>query len=142
MSKIREGIREIKEDWANGDRSAVDCYQDANSIKAQLEEQLKEVKGVMDEMREQAAREVKEYEYNYGGMTWEFRNGRRVWDFKGVPEWAELEQQRKKVEAKLRGAFEARERGQTIVDEVTGEIVPLPGVKFTKDVLILKPNMD
>lgn len=87
----------------------------------------------------------KSFEHN--GYKFERRNGRAIYDFKGISDWEEIDQKEKEIKAKkkekeqlYKQAFDVWKKSMNrLVNEDTGEVVPMPKVKYTGDVLIVKP---
>jgi len=127
LSKLCEGV----------DEGEVDAIVTLSKI-SKLEKLVKEAKAQVYEQALQVAEEYPEKTFEYKGLVIEKRSGRKVYDFKQIPTWNDLNTRLKDFEKKCKGAYDAWLKGTFLVDEETGEQVPLPGVKNTKDVLVIK----
>jgi hypothetical protein len=92
------------------------------------------------EVYEIALKEAEKYSektFEHQGVKVEKRNGSRLWNFKGIQEWNDLNESRKSKEELYKSAFDNYAKGVQMVDE-NGEQVPIPVVTYGKDVLVLK----
>lgn len=105
---------------------------------------LKKLSGIVSDavkqLEEKALQEASKHDGNFirGSFSFESRGGRKIWDFKPVKKWAELNNQIKQLEGSLKMAFEARQNDFSMVDEETGEIQELPNISFSKPSLIVR----
>ena len=127
LAKLCEGV----------DEGDIDAIVTLSKI-SKLEKLLKEVKAQVYEQALQVADEYPEKTFSHSGLIIEKRAGRKVYDFKQIPTWNDLNTSLKDFEKKCKGAYDAWSKGTVLVDEETGEQIPLPGVKNTKDVLVIK----
>lgn len=102
------------------------------------EEMIEEIKAFESENYNEIEAEAKEYQNEYGGASFEFRNGRKTFDFNGIEEIKEAKEHAKKVESKYKSAWEMKQKGLAPVDEETGEVLQVPTVKYGKSVMIVK----
>lgn len=66
----------------------------------------------------------------------EKRNGKRTYDFNGIQEWIDIDEEKKRIEAKLKGNLQRDALEE--INQDTGEIIfhEVPKVKFAKDSII------
>ena len=100
----------------------------------------KQLDKVLDLCKEQAIMESHHYEKNFKlkGYEFEKKNGRSMYNFKGIKEWVDLDIQKKELESKLKNALKCHELGTTPIDDKTGEVLKLPILKHSADVLSVK----
>lgn len=108
------------------------------SIINMIEKAVKDVKATVYDAALIEAQNYAEKTFEHNGIKVERRNGRKVYDFKGIEEWNAMNEQRKIKEATYKAAYESYQRGNIMVDEETGERIPIPVVTNTKDVLVIK----
>jgi hypothetical protein len=102
--------------------------------KEHVEKCIKEIEDVaLDEAQKQGAKS-----FQYKNWSFELRNGRRIFDFKHIPEWVERQQSLKEVEERAKHAFMAKTQSNVIAVTADGEVIDLPKVSYTKDVLVIK----
>lgn len=117
-----------------------DGKEDPFKALAILNELSDEIKQCIEQIKPIAFQEAEKYDKSFvhHNLKIERRDGRKTWNFKKIEEWSKAEEQRKKVEGKYKAAFEMYQRGATPIDESTGEVLQLPEVTYSKDVLIVK----
>lgn len=103
-----------------------------------IEKAVKDVKASVYDSALIEAQNYPEKTFEHKGVWVERRNGRKVYDFKGIQEWNDLNDKRKEKEAIYKSAFDAYQKGKTMVDDETGEQIPIPAVSNNKDVLVIK----
>ena len=129
--------------------SLIDQYTDGEISGAEalvkldmLDKDLKEVREMISEWKseniEQLAALKDEYPDGYMGMLFEYRSGGVMYNFKKIPEIAEVEQKLKELKDKYKIVAKNYDKGLTTSDE-NGEILPCPEVSYRKDSIILKP---
>jgi hypothetical protein len=87
-----------------------------------------------------ALKEAENYDeksFVHKGVKVEKRAGSRLWNFKNIQEWNELNERRKEKEDLYKSAFDNYAKGVQMVDE-NGEQIPIPVVTYGRDVLVLK----
>ena len=134
MNDIELEIAELVEQVEEGNADAILAYKELSSIAKVLDQAKKQVSII-------AVNEARSYgqkSFEHEGMKCELRSGRKVWDFKGIPEWAEMTKAIKDKTEQYKGAYSAWEKGGSVFDEETGEQIPIPKVKYTDDVLVIK----
>lgn len=112
-----------------------------------LREQRKEMEAVINSIKkwedkelESIAIEAADYPDGYKGYQFEFRNGRKLWDFKGIPEYNEHMEKVKQVQESAIAAFNLFQKtGQKPISE-DGELLPMPDLNYAKSSLVVKPK--
>lgn len=99
---------------------------------------LNDAKGQVLDVALSDADQRSEKSFQVDGLLIERKSGRKIYDFKSIPQWMSANEKLKAIESQCKGAYQMYEKGGILVDEETGEQVPLPGVKHTKDTLIVK----
>ena len=77
-----------------------------------------------------------ENSFKHKGFKFEKRQGRRVFDFKGIPEWVKLNDLKKANEAMYKGAADAYGKGKTMIDD-GGEVVPCCVVTYASPSIVV-----
>lgn len=113
----------------------------AETLKSRLKAMLKTIDEFEQEHLTEITEKIQEYPDGYNGYTVQVRKGRTTYDFKNVPEWVELDRQKKQCEGKYKAIIEAVNNGAIYanVDE-NGEELILPTVKTGKSSVIVKPK--
>lgn len=134
--KVTNEIMNIATDVANGETNALDAWTLLTEIKKAAETALKQIKE--STLAEAANYTDKRFDHN--GWTFELRDGSRRYDFSGCPSWVAVDQAKKDVEAALKAALQAAEKGAIVpLDEETGELIPLPVVKYSEPSITIRP---
>lgn len=104
-----------------------------------LENSLALIKEFEAENYDLIQNEAEKYQNQYKGFKFEFRNGRKTYDFKAIPEWQSAEKYKKEIEAKYKSMLEAKIKGAPHANiSEDGEELPLPEIKYSKSSLIIK----
>jgi hypothetical protein len=114
---------------------------DALPIYAELKEVEKSLKSAIEQVYEFAIEEAENHgtkQFETKGFAFEVRNGRATYSFDHLPEWKESKDFIKEMEQKHKDAAKMADKGQTMVDDDTGEQITPAQVKYSKDVLIAK----
>jgi hypothetical protein len=98
-----------------------------------LKEELDFLQDCLDELKPQVIEEVRSYPATHGALRVEYMPGTRRYSFDHLDEWKVLKGQMAHIESQAKMAYSAYEKGRTLVNEETGEIVPLPYVTYTKE---------
>ena len=98
-----------------------------------LKEELDFLQDCLDQLKPQVIEEVRSYPATHGALRVEYMPGTRRYSFDHLDEWKVLKGQMSHIESQAKMAYSAYEAGRTLVNEDTGEIVPLPHVTYTKD---------
>jgi cell division protein ZapA (FtsZ GTPase activity inhibitor) len=108
-------------------------------VKEEVENVLALIKSYEEAHFEEIEQEAMKYPSGYMDFKISVRSGSRMFSFKHIPEWIQLEEKKKEVEKKYRNMYEAVESGLKFanVDE-NGQEMPLPEVTKGKPSLIVK----
>ena len=126
-------IRELVQNVLDGEESGLVAL-------AILKEELKSVQECIKEVEQIAMDEADSYgekKFTHKDLMVERRNGKRNFNFKSIPEWQKAESLKKSIEEKAKSAYANYENNITSVTN-DGEIIQLPEVTYSKDVLIIK----
>lgn len=109
-------------------------------VLAELKQQEKRFKSLIEEIMPTALDEAETYEKNFtmDGYSFEKKNGATRYDFKCIPEWAEKHQELKAIELKAKAAYNSYKQGLTTSTD-DGEVIALPKVMNNRDSLTIKP---
>jgi len=98
-----------------------------------IKEELDFLQDCLDELKPQVIEEVRSYPATHGALRVEYMPGTKRYSFEHIDEYKWLKQKIASLECQFKLAYSAYEKGRTIVNDDTGEIVPLPHVTYTKD---------
>ena len=98
-----------------------------------IKEELDFLQDCMDQLKPQVMEEVRNFPATHGALRVEYMPGTRRYSFEHLDEWKVLKGQMPHLEGQAKMAYSAYEKGRTLVNDETGEIVPLPYVTYTKD---------
>ena len=122
----------------NGDISHLDAVIDLRKKREELETGLSIIKEYESTFLTDIQQEASEYKEGYRGYQFEFRNGRKTYSFKNLPEHTRLSKQLKDFESKAKSAFELYQKtGEKPITE-SGEELPLPEINYGKSYMIVK----
>lgn len=129
-------IHQVKE----GELSNLDAVIQLRENRKSLEDAISIIKEYENENLDQIAAEASEHKEGYKGYQFEFRNGRKMYSFKGIPDWEEAEKTKKEVEKKYKLMLEAKINGSVHANVTEdGEELPLPEISYGKSSLVVKP---
>ncbi len=131
---MMQEINKIVKDVEDGNLEALAAYAKLKGFEAAVKIALSEVfDNALNEADEQG-----EKTFNLHGYSFEKRNGRATYSFKHIPDYVEAESFLKEMKAKYTNALKLSEKGQVLIDENTGEQVPVAHVTYSKDSIIVK----
>jgi len=98
-----------------------------------------EIKSCIAEVEPSAIAEAEKYEktFEHKGLKIELRQGRKVWNFKNLPEWQKAEKAKIDCEEQYKAAYSNFEKGLSAVKQ-DGEVLELPEVTYGKPSIIIK----
>jgi len=131
-SMIRQ-IGAMAQDVEDGNESPFEALANLKNLESNLKEALKFI-------MEFAVHEGSKYEKTFiqGDHQFTYMNGRRTFNFKNLQEWSDKKAELKLIEDKYKTAWQQKEsRGILSVSE-DGEVLELPEVTYSKDVLSVK----
>jgi len=132
MEILKEQLKQLIQDIDNEVQNPYEALFQLKDFQKSLKETVDIVEGLAFGMCE-----YEDKTFVNGDYKIEKRNGRKVWNFKKVEEWINVDLKKKSIEDKLKAAYSANEKGLNMGDE-NGEVIPLPQVTFTKDTLLIK----
>lgn len=126
MSKSSEMFIQIQDELINaanqaqeGEKSHLETLLYMRGFKKQAEICLEIIKDYEDNNIQEISNEASKFQNSYGGFEIKEVAGRKSYNFKGVPEIQEKEQEKKELEEKYKSAFDGFQKGtvQTTTDE-------------------------
>lgn len=125
-------ILEIIENIKNGSQEALPNLKLLKDFKKEFDTMVKDIELI-------ALEEANDYDKSFElhGFKFEKRNGRATYNYKDIEEWNKVKEQLTDIEMKYKGIYSQYQRGITPIDE-NGEVLPMPKVSYSKDVLIVK----
>jgi len=152
INKIKEAISELENFSISGEELAHECYSEIKffDIESDLKRCITSVKdAALEELRNNFLDPDKK-SYKGKNFVYTVRNGSTRYYFNNVPEVKEAELKYKKseeflkyksTESKYKTAFLLAQKGQSIVDEETGELVDPSNVNvvYSADTITVKP---
>lgn len=108
---------------------------------------LKKVKelteSIMEGCKQEAIRELqgKGGKFEDEQIVVEVRNSAGRWDFKNNDEWRLLKSKLQVVEEQCKMAYKCWEKGNSLIDETTGEIVQAASYKSGEETLFVSKNI-
>lgn len=117
----------------NGEKRALIAY-------ATLKRYNDLINNGLNQIKDLALDEAKLYgtnNFNENGFNFEYRNGSTRYSYKNIAIWNEKNKELKEIEQKAKHAFLSKQKNMIISDE-NGEVIELPDITYTPDVLIVK----
>ena len=136
---LREEIMNLSHQAEEGELSNLDALIEMRKHREEFEKGLALIKDFEDTKINEIANEASQYPDGYRGFEIKMVNGRKTFNYKGIPAWIEAEENKKKIEEQYRLMFEAKAKGlpHANVSE-DGEELPLPEVNYGKSYLAVK----
>lgn len=135
--QMQEEFMNTCENVDNGEISVLDAVIEMRNQRAMHEQMLKNFKNFEKEKADEIETEADAYGNKYKGATFEFRSGGKSFDYKGISEIDELENQLKEKKSLYKTAWENKQKGLLNVTE-DGEELQLPKVKYRASSMIVK----
>ncbi len=136
QDELMNTIHQAKE----GELSQLDAIIQLRETRKNLENSIGIIKDFEDDNREHIASEANEYPDGYKGYQFEFRNGRKMYSYKGIPEWEKANESKKEIESKYKTMLDAKIKGAVHANvSEDGEELPLPEISYGKSSLVVKP---
>ena len=107
---------------------------------AELKRELTRLQKCIKEIEPLAFDEAAKFQnksFDYNGYHFTQTDGRRIWDFKGIPSWKIAKEQLTHIENNAKAAYSAFEKGLQTVDG-DGELIELPVVSYSKPSISVK----
>ena len=136
---LQEEIMNLSHQAEEGELSNLDALIEMRKHREEFEKGLALIKDFEDTKINEIANEASQYPDGYRGFEIKMVNGRKTFNYKGIPAWIEAEENKKKIEEQYRLMFEAKAKGlpHANVSE-DGEELPLPEVNYGKSYLAVK----
>jgi chaperonin GroEL (HSP60 family) len=128
-------IKDYYDKMQDGEISPLEAYAMAKQVDAEHQQYL-------EEMQAQAIEESKKWQeksFAFKGFQFEKRHGSRRFDFKNISEWKVAKENIAAVEEKYKLAWESSIKSKMHTVSEDGEVLELPQVTYSKDVIIVKP---
>lgn len=132
MENYKNQLKQLIQDVNDEVENPYESLFEMKSLQKELKKTIDIIEGIAFSMCE-----FEDKTFNKSGFEIQKRNGSKVWNFKKVEEWININKSKAECEDKLKAAYSANEKGLNMGDE-NGEVIPLPQVTFTKDSLIIK----
>ena len=137
--QLQDYLFNICENVENGELSNLDGLIALRENREQLERSMEIIKEFETKRLAEIATEASSYPKGYRGYLITETSGRKLFDFKKIPEWNEASENLKSVEAKYKSMFDAKIKGNPNANiSEDGEILPLPEINYTKSFLTVK----
>lgn len=137
--QIQESIAVEADAAEHGKISYLDAFINIRFNRSKMEETLLLIKDWEKENQTEIEYEVQKHPEGYRGKEFEIRGGRKMFSFKGIPEWEEATSFKKDVEEKYKAMFHAKMKGLEYANtSADGEILPLPEISYGKGSIVLK----
>lgn len=138
IQTLQDEIIEISNNAREGEISHLEAVIKLRGIRKMFEDGLSLIKDYESECYSEIEQEAKEYGNEFNGHKFEFRAGRKMFSFKGVPAWIDLEAKKKAVEAEAKAAFTLYQKtGDRPITE-DGELLALPEISYGKGSLVVQ----
>jgi len=126
--------KQIAEQYVAGDITPFAAIYELKKAKNDIEELIKSIEPDAFDEADRFGGGTFEAE----GFQIEIRRGGKMYDFSNIQQIGKIKQDLKNAEDYFKAAYSSYEKGQTPIDEKTGEIIDLPKVTYRKDSIIIK----
>ena len=136
---LQDEIMNLSHKAEEGELSNLGVLIEMRKHREEFEKGLELIKDFEETKINEIANEASQYPDGYRGFEIKMVNGRKTFNYKGIPAWIEAEENKKKIEEQYRLMFEAKAKGlpHANVSE-DGEELPLPEVNYGKSYLAVK----
>lgn len=135
---MQEALVDTIERTENGYINHLDAVIELRKQKSFHEEMLKSISEFESENYNEIELQAKDYDNKYKGVKFEFRNGRKTFDFSKIEEVKIADANLKEIKKKYQTAWDSVQKGITPVDDSTGEILQVPIMSQGKSVMVVK----
>lgn len=118
--QVQEELLELHNQTIEGEVSNLEALITMRKAKVEAEKVLEIVKTFEDDRLNEIATESESYGGTYQGFEIKSVNGRKMFNYKSIPQITELESQKKTLEDKFKNAFEGFQKGIVQTTEVDG----------------------
>lgn len=131
---IQEAVNKVR----SGNADALAAKVTFNLLKKQLDWAEKQIRDAAIESA--TDNNLDKEPYIIGDYKLSMRAGGGRWDFKNIPEWVELDEQRKALEERHKHAYRDHMKGIAAVDAETGEIIAPAAYKGNAPAIVIQKN--
>ena len=131
---IQEAVNQVR----SGNADALAAKVTFNLLKKQLDWAEKQIRDAAIESA--TDNNLDKEPYIIGDYKLSMRAGGGRWDFKNIPEWVALDEQRKALEERHKHAYRDHMKGIAAVDAETGEIIPPAAYKGNAPAIVIQKN--
>jgi len=127
-------------DYKNAVQEVIDGNINPLEVYAKLKKEIKELTECLSLISDYAVEEALKMDsktFELKGYKFEVRNGSARYSFKNIPEWSEKQKELKEIESIAKIAYSSYQKGVTTLSQ-DAEIVALPEVTYSKDVVVVK----
>ena len=127
-------FKQLTQDVIDGNESPFRAFGELSAF-------MEEVKESLEIVKEAAVAEAEKEDKQFfaDGFYFEKRNGRRMYDFKHIPEWTAEKEKLSSIEKRYKALLDAYDKFDGVqMATQDGEEIILPKVTYGKDILIIK----
>lgn len=136
---LQDEIINLSNKASEGELTNLDALIEMRKHREEFEKGLALIKDFEETKISEIANEASQYPEGYRGFEIKMVNGRKTFNYKGVPAWVEAEENKKNIEEQYRLMFEAKSKGLSYANiSEDGEELPLPEISYGKSYLIVK----
>ena len=136
---LQDEIMNLSHQATEGELSNLDALIEMRKHCDEFEKGLALIKDFEDTRINEIENEASQYPDGYRGFEIKIVNGRKTFNYKGIPAWVEAEENKKNIEEQYRLMFEAKAKGLPHANiSEDGEELPLPEVNYGKSYLTVK----
>lgn len=119
FEEIQEELFNTRNQVIEGELSNLDGFIKMRKAKEEAEKVLEIVKEFEQERLNEIANEASEHPKGYHGLKVTLTSGRKMFSFKGIPDYEKIEKSKKELEEQYKNAFEGFQKGtvQTVVED-------------------------
>jgi len=118
--EVQEELLQLHNDVVEGEVSNLEALIKMRKAKVEAEKVLEIVKTFENERINEISSEAESYGGTYQGFEIKSINGRKMFNYKSIPQIIELDSQKKNLEDKFKNAFEGFQKGIVQTTEVDG----------------------
>jgi predicted transcriptional regulator len=139
---MKISIEQVEEFFSNRAMDVAEGVADPMDVYAELSRTEKLTNALKDAVKAEAIERAKEHgadkeKVSYHGHTFQFRQGRSIYNYKHIAPWKAAEAEKKRIEELAKAAAKAQ---QEIADPETGEAIAPVIVTYASDSLIVSKD--
>jgi len=136
---LQDEIMSLFNKASEGELTNLDALIEMRKHREEFEKGLALIKDFENRKINEIANEASCYPDGYRGFEVKMVNGRKIFNFEGVPAWVEAEKNIKSIEEQYKMMFEAKAKGLSYANiSADGEELPLPEISYGKSFLTVK----